>query len=434
VKRWLVILSALAMAQGIAAQSVPDLRDSTSAWWTIFEHPGLSSVIEQGLDANPEPNVAIALLNAAQENVRGTAAQRKPEAGITGGIRWGREQSPMTGGVEDEINPLVASARLSWELDVFGRVAASVDAAEARADIRRADLAAIQLALSLELARVFVDLSFRDEQIALLSDSAHQARAILNRAHQRVTSGLDNPVSLDEARVMYQEAEHSLMAAEIEREQQAARLRNLLGGHDPVEEPSPLASYIMPSLPDLTRTNLYLSRPDVVRAYHAKLAAEDSATASSRNRLPALSLVVAAAGQGKTADDPDMWEAWAGPMISYPLWAPRRDARAREAKAGAQAAEATFIAVSLRAVQEVDTAWAARSQAEAMSAHMEARLHARQRLAKTANRKREAGLIQEPERRIARIEQNQAAIAHARWLAAGLQTHIDLVGALGGEL
>jgi outer membrane protein TolC len=418
----------------LSAAELPALRNHPGDWWTAFHHPGFTAVIEQGLDENPDPAAAAALLLAAQQNVRAAASERRPVAGIHAAYRWGRERSIMTGGVEDDIDPLTASARLSWELDVSRRVASSVRAAESRADIRRADVAAVRLALSIEIARTFIDLAFREEQVALLMDAAHNAKAVLDRAERRRNVGLDNPAAVEEERALYQQAEHSLMEAQIERAQQAANLRSLLGGSDPVAGAAPLDSFTLPAPPDLTRPHLHLSRPDVVRAHRALLAAQGDADAASRRRLPSLSLVVSAAGEGEDVGRSDTWEVWAGPTVSIPLWEPRRGAGAHAARADARAAEAAFVSVSLQAVREIDAAWTERERAAAMIAHMDNRYRALRIVEKSTARKRSAGLIQAEEHQKRKIARDAAAIARARWIAAGLQSHIALIGAVGGEV
>ncbi len=429
--RYAVILQ-LGLVLSAAGAESPHGPETGGPWWEVFDHPGLSVVIEQGLEANADPVAAAARLLEARQQVSAAAASGRPVAALDAAYRLGREKSLMTGGVEDDIDPWAASARVSWELDVFGRVAGMVDAASARADVRQSDIDAVRLALSTDIARTYIDLSFRHEQITLLQASADDARAVLDRAVRRRDAGLENPVVAEDARAAYQQAEHRLMEAEIERDQRMAGLREQLGGEDPQVMPGPLASFQLPPAPDLTRTNLYLARPDVTRAHHLWRAAEGDAVSSARDRLPSLSLVVAAAGEGEDTGDPEQWEAWAGPVLSIPLWEPRRGAEARSARAGVTAAEAEFLSVSRRAVKEIDAAWIARQHAAAMTAHMEDRYNALAAAATTAERKREAGLIQESDLRSVRMTAREAAIARDRWHAAGLTSHINLMGAMGG--
>lgn len=403
------------------------------SWWSSLDHPGLNRAIEQGLDANPDPVAAMARIRAAEADVRAAGASRLPSASGRVGYRWGREKSMDTGGIEDEIDPLVASGSLAWELDVFGRVGADVASAEARTGMRVADAAAIRLALALDIARTYIELARHNEEVSWLTVRLEAAAALHQQSRRRTESGLEAPTVADEMHAIQQQAAHRLMQAEIDRDQIMARLRNLLGGHPPEILPEGLSAFTLPAPPDLSQTNLHLLRPDVVRAHQKLLAATGDREAARRQRLPTLSLVVSAAGEGQDTGGMENWSAWAGPVVSIPLWEPELGARSRAASARSEAAEAEWISVSLRAIQEIDTAWVQRRNARDMIEHMEERYNALRRIAASAGRKREAGLIRDAEHQRAIIDMTAAVIDRIQWQAAGLRAHIDLLAALGGR-
>jgi outer membrane protein TolC len=118
--------------------------------------------------------------------------------------------------------------------------------------------------------------------------------------------------------------------------------------------------------------------------------------------------------------------------LSVPLWRPEVDRRAEAADSRAEAQRAKWQAVSLRATEEIDRAWAERSRAEAMMVHADEILNARTRSSSITTRKREAGLIQDSEQQLARIDQITASLNHARTTADALFSHINLTGAIGG--
>lgn len=400
-------------------------------WWEAFQHPGLSAAIEQGLAAHPDPAAAQARLQAAQAGVGVASAARLPRATIDAGFRAGREQSMNTGGVEDDIDPLFGSARLSWELDLFGKIAPGVDAARATAAMTEAEWEGTQLMLSLDIARTYIELAYQGEALSALAGTVEARSALHRRSVNRVEAGLDAPVTADATLAAWQHVEHQLMAAETTRDRLAARLRNLLGGTDPAIPAGTLNLFTLPPPPDLAAADFIPGRPDVIAAYQALQAAEGQTISARRQNRPSLSLMLQAAGEGEDAGDIERWSAWAGPVLSVPLWRPEVGRQMEAASARAEAQRARWQAVSLRAAEEIDRAWAERSRADAMIGHAEAILEARTRSAAIATRKRAAGLIQDSDRLLAALDQDTATLNHARTTADALQSHIALIGAIG---
>jgi multidrug efflux system outer membrane protein len=431
-KSFLSILLVLATAALPAPGAELPVSAAATDWWTAFAHPGLTAAIEQGLAAHPDTASALARIRAADAGVDLARAARRPEVGVQAGYRGGREQSVKTAGIEDDIDPLFGSARLAWELDVFGKAGAGIDAATARSGQSEADLAAIRLLLSLEIARAYVDVAHLNEQAKWNAEEVEDTRTIFERERRRADAGLEPDTARSLARAAWQQAEHRLMQTEIERDRARARLKSLVGGTSPAGEPASLSGFRLPPQPQLENGERLLGRPDVVKAHLAWLQARGEAKASSRARLPSLAFVVSAAGEGEQAGDPESWSAWAGPVVSLPLWNPGLKAQSARARAAEEASAADLQAISLRAVEEIDRAWAERARSESMIEHMRARHEALASVAGTETRKRAAGLAQEDAVRQARLNAAQAARAELDWRAAALHAHLTLIAALGG--
>ena len=405
---------------------------AAAAWWSAYGHAGLSAAVEQGLAGNPDLVAVQARIRAADAALAAARSGRRPEAMAEAGYRTGREQTMRTGSVADDVEPLMATARLSRELDVFGRVGAEVGAARARLAGRDAEADAVRLMLARDITETYIECAALADQQTWWTRQLEDQRAIRERAVRRVEAGLDEPASLRKAVAMYEEVEHHAMESGIRLDQARARLRALLGGQEPASAPAGLDGFTLPPLPDMSGTNLHVRRPDVIRAHADWQAARGEAAQAARDRLPSLALVVSAAGEGASASSMDEWSAWAGPVVSLPLWQPRRGANASGAAAEMSAAEAEWTAVALRAVLEIDTAWAERRHAAEMTGHMAARRDALRAEEESLARQREAGLIEETEWREARSAHAEAARAHAVWLANGLRQHAALIAALGG--
>src|SRR5262249_22074263 len=96
---------------------------------------------------------------------------------------------------------------LSWDLDFWGRQAALIKNAEARANAAALDSAAAQLAIAGSLAQAYLDLNRAYALADIAAQSAVQRRQILDITRKRIAAGLDTNVELREAEAAVPQAE-----------------------------------------------------------------------------------------------------------------------------------------------------------------------------------------------------------------------------------
>ena len=65
-------------------------------WWSAFESDALSTLIETGLAAHPEPVAALARVRAAQQYRSEIASGKRPTADLDFALRAGRENTMYT--------------------------------------------------------------------------------------------------------------------------------------------------------------------------------------------------------------------------------------------------------------------------------------------------------------------------------------------------
>ena len=128
-------------------------------WWVMFDDPQLNQLQQQALDTNPTLAIAAARIERAWAQWSGVRADRSPRVSVDAGaqrFRTSREiaTAPLIAGTRKGIvaNQFSGQASLSWELDLWGRLARADDAAQAQ--LRAADLDAVgaRLLLTTELA------------------------------------------------------------------------------------------------------------------------------------------------------------------------------------------------------------------------------------------------------------------------------------------
>jgi outer membrane protein TolC len=326
------------------------------AWWKPFGDPALEGLIRQGLDANPDIEIALRRIEIARVDRFEAMASFFPKAGIAAGYQPGREQNRTTGFRPDDLEPWRGEAEVSWEIDVTGKLRARAAAANAGEAAAFARWQGVRLLIATEIAAArFEDVIHSEEierQARLLKDeekSLGMTRQLLERG---LASSGDQASRLAELERLRREV------SELTRIRDKARLRlaRLCGG-----TPAPGLSHATPQIPPIpTRmpAAVWSTRPDLIEAeaeVRAAFALEDSARL---DLLPSLSLGAGgSAGKNSLTGQLKTWELSAGPRLEIPIWDPSRMAELRRSKARAALAASSYRAVALNAVEEIEGAY-----------------------------------------------------------------------------
>jgi NodT family efflux transporter outer membrane factor (OMF) lipoprotein len=112
----------------------PDLRfeqTDLSHWWDIFEDSHLSSLIERGEQNYLNIKMALARVKEARALLGIEDSGLYPSIDSKGTIAWGKESENVNPTATSTATQYSLSADASWEIDLFGRIRRSVEAASA---------------------------------------------------------------------------------------------------------------------------------------------------------------------------------------------------------------------------------------------------------------------------------------------------------------
>ena len=168
-------------------------------WWQGFGDSALSSLIDEAVAGSPTLRVARARVGRAAANAGAARAAEGPQ--LTASFDATRQRftetgiypPPLAGSIRD-----TATLQLngSWELDLFGRNRAALDAAIGTQRAAEADAAAARVVLAVNVARNYVQLARLLEQRDVLGRSLAQRDQVLGLIRQRVSAGLDTTAEL----------------------------------------------------------------------------------------------------------------------------------------------------------------------------------------------------------------------------------------------
>ncbi|MBV9840767.1 MAG: efflux transporter outer membrane subunit [Sphingomonadaceae bacterium] len=426
---------------GAGRPGVDATVDADPQWWRLYDDPVLNGLIADALAANTDLRVAVANLDKARAALRGARADRLPQTTIDASTTYNRVPSwQVLPGEPRQYWSVDTGIDVSYEVDLFGRVKRSIEAARGDAQATEADADAVRVAIVADTVRAYLDAIASAKQIAV----AEQTVALLDRSVRvtsaRVEAGRSEKLDLIRISALRDQRRAAVQPLEAERDAALFRLATLTG-RTPRDLPAPAATAT--TLPQLGQPipvgdgrALIARRPDV-RAAERRLAADTARIGvATADLYPHIQLggqigTTSAGLSDVFGGGPLRWLT--GPLISwnFPNIAATR-AKIAGAKAQTQASLAGFDGAVLTALRETETALSAYAhEIERHQALTQARDEAQRAATVTEHRQREGTVdflnVLDAERTLADTQADLAA-SDARLAFA----QVDLFRALGG--
>ena len=265
------------------------------AWWQQFQDPVLDELIVIALEENKDLRIAAARIAEYAGRLQSTTAAELPTIGYTGSTY--REQrsleraTPVYRG-ENRINDnYEASVSVSWELDLWGRIQRSTEAARADLLATEEERAALILSLVSSVAASYLDLLNLDQQLVLTRKVVVDRLEWLNTFEKKLEGGQISAMELAQARSAYQQAAANVPRIEL----QIALLENslaLLLGHNPeaILRGRPLDAIVEPAVPAGIPADILERRPDIRQKEQNLIAANARIGVARTQYYPNISL------------------------------------------------------------------------------------------------------------------------------------------------
>lgn len=256
-------------------------------WWQSFDREALNELIESSLSKNYDVAQSVAVLEQVQAIIPQTESQQLPQIGIEGGYDRQFQGNTFSG------NSLDVSAALSWELDFWGRIASAAKADRLEARARAADVEAVKLSLSAEVANAYFGAVSSHTLISLLKEQLSLDQKLEDILKLRVENGVSAGVEVLQQKARVADSATLIPNAESELAVFENRLDVLLGevpdGKLRVSDSDNLI--FSEDLPKIgVPSALLLNRPDLLAARNDLVAADADIGAAIADRLPSFTL------------------------------------------------------------------------------------------------------------------------------------------------
>jgi NodT family efflux transporter outer membrane factor (OMF) lipoprotein len=363
---------------GPAAAQFPD------AWWKAFHDPQVDRLAELTLAHNPTLQGALMRIRAAQAALSVAEASDLPQVTLDGQDQRERFSKnyiipPPFGGTWQWFGQV--EANLSWNIDFWGKQAATIARARDNAKAASLDAAAARLALSGALAQTYINLllAYQDSDIA--AETAAERENILKLTQGRYNAGLENASAVEQAKALLALARADEKRTIAQRDMDVHAIAALTGqgaaAYATITRPAPNLDTALP-LPTTLPADLLARRPDILAAEARVEAAVKGREVAHADFYPNINLTAFAGLQAVGLTrlfSSSSFTYGAGPAIHLPIFdAGRIRANYAGATADLDGAVEAYNGVVLDAVRQTEDAMTQVASLESQRADQQAAL------------------------------------------------------------
>ncbi len=316
IKKAAHVLSFLILCGALSACSLaPDLRKPDTAlpqnwqlsgesatrqedlWWRSYHDEKLDDLVVQALAYNSDIQLAAARVDEARAIAGSARAQRMPNVSAGGAASRGDLGAGMLPGDTTVDDSFVLGALLSFEIDLWGRLANADKAARQQLLAVQANAQTVALGVTAETASNYFAIASLNEQISITRKTIKTRQGAYDLEKKRLDKGDIDALSARQAEAQLIAVQARLPVLEQQREQRLSALSVLLGkssreimDSEVFAEANKTVLPALPPLPEKEAASVIVSRPDIRAAEHSLEAANADIGVARAAYLPRLSL------------------------------------------------------------------------------------------------------------------------------------------------
>ena len=332
-----------------------------SDWWKLFNSAGLNALEDQIEPANQNLKVAEANFNQARQYITVNKSYLAPTIAVNPYLDNEHLSShrPFVVSKGFTSADFYFPADVSYEVDLWGRIRRTINAAKESFQATAADLETVKLSLHAELATDYFEARALDREKRLLDDTVAQYQKALTLTQNRFEGGISSKAEVAQAQTQLAQAQAEDLDVGVARAQYEHAIAVLTGKNPEsfVMKYEPLEG-APPSIPVGVPSQLLERRPDIAAAERRMAAINEQIGIAEAAYYPTLSITAAGGFEGNNITNWFTWPSrfWSvGPQASEVLFDHGiRRARVNIAKYAYDGAVASYRQTALTAFQQVE--------------------------------------------------------------------------------
>jgi NodT family efflux transporter outer membrane factor (OMF) lipoprotein len=340
-------------------------------WWRLYNDPAIDQLVQEALTHNKSLLAAVANLAEARAAVSQARAGLFPSTTLTAGAQYGVTSDAVfannlekNGGAPSATPYYTAGLDASYEVDLFGRVRRTIQAAKADYEAQAAAADATRISIAGETTRAYLNACAYAEELAVTRQSVDTATKTYQLTLQQEKNGSASDYDVARAHEQLAQIQADLPTQEGQRRTALFELAVFTGR--PPEEISQAADAckvppkLTTVLPAGDLQSLFRRRPDIRQAERQLAANVARIGVATADLYPTITIGAnvgtgAASLSGLTSVKNLTYGI--GPLLSWSF--PNTlvaQAEIREARATASASYANFQGTVLQALQDAENA------------------------------------------------------------------------------
>jgi NodT family efflux transporter outer membrane factor (OMF) lipoprotein len=273
---------------GASALLAPD-------WWHSFASPQLDALITDAFAGSPDLRAQGERVIQAELALRVTRSSLFPNLSLSGNSGGTRSTAGSSGGTTGTSKSTALNLSASYELDIWGRVAASIDSDKAGLDATRYDYDGARISLAASVATTYFQYLASYERLAIARENLAIAERVLKVVDAKHRNGAASLLDLSRQNTTVLTQRAQIEPLEVQLRQTRTAL-DILRGHPPgadtlTQQPdTTLANLVIPSIDAGLPSELLLRRPDIAAAESRMVAAAANIGVARAEMFPSISL------------------------------------------------------------------------------------------------------------------------------------------------
>jgi NodT family efflux transporter outer membrane factor (OMF) lipoprotein len=340
----------------------PDDQVIRGKWWELFEDPQLNALEEQINVTNQTLKIAEARFRQARAAIRFSRSAQYPTISTSPSIS--RESASANRplrpqGTSKGYSDFTLPFDASYEVDLWGRVRHSIEAAREEFQATAADLETVRLSLHSELALDYFELRYLDMQKRILDDAVNAYEKALQLTRNRFDGGVSTASEVAQAETQLETTRAQDIDVGVQRAQFEHAIAVLIGQTPETVSLSAVPLKVNPpSVPVGVPSQLLERRPDIAAAERRVASANEQVGIAKIAYFPTLLLSAVGGLEGNSITNWLNWPSrfWAvGPNVLQTIFdGGRRKAVSESALANYDATIANYRETALGAFREVE--------------------------------------------------------------------------------
>jgi multidrug efflux system outer membrane protein len=275
-----------------AATPAQQTAISYSDWWKVFHDPLLDKFETEADAANTDIRMAIANVDQAAAMTKYAHSYELPTIGADPNVSRNREpQDRANPGPARTYNHFELPLVMSYEIDAWGQVKRTVEAALANQQASQDDLRFVRLTTEATVAIDYYSLREADEELSVIDSMLVDMQQAVGLTESLFQHGLNSDLDVAQAKTLLEQTEAQKQTLIVQRAQFEHALAVLLGR--PAESlaiPTQPDNLPPPEIPVGLPSDLLTRRPDVAAADRQVAAATAQIGVAKAAYFPQLSL------------------------------------------------------------------------------------------------------------------------------------------------